>query len=128
MTIGGNLLIRRRDSRRSILFPVRRHIVLTEILFVGGFALFLFAHSFQPEIFWGEKPMDFTFLNFFTRLDEIPPLDPWAAGQPMHYYYFGNYLMALLVKTTGVHPGVGRGFRFRGAAKEDADRSQGPLP
>ena len=35
----------------------------TEALFWGVFVFFLVVRAFNPEIFWGEKPMDFSFLN-----------------------------------------------------------------
>lgn len=51
--------------------------------------------------------MDFAFLNYFTRVEQLPPHDPWAAGNLMHYYYFGYYAFGQLLKITGISPGVG---------------------
>lgn len=73
-----------------------------EILFWVVFFGFVLIRCFQPEIFWGEKPMDFSFLNYFIRLETLPPQDPWATGETMRYYYFGSYVMALLHKMSGV--------------------------
>ncbi|MDC0358407.1 DUF2298 domain-containing protein [Oligoflexia bacterium] len=91
----------------ALLRSIKGHIFTTELIFIGGFALLLLCRAFKPEIFWGEKPMDFTFLNYFVRLETLPPHDPWAAGNLMHYYYFGTFLFALLHKITGVVTGVG---------------------
>jgi YYY domain-containing protein len=77
------------------------------LLFWGSFGLFLLIRATNPEIFWGEKPMNFTFLNYFLRLAELPPDDPWAAGQKMHYYYLGSYFFAFLHKLSGVDPRIG---------------------
>jgi YYY domain-containing protein len=90
------------------LISARLNLILTSeclFLFVFGFVLLL--RSFNPEIFWGEKPMNFSFLNYFIRLDGVPPDDPWSAGQPMKYYYLGSYFISLLHKLTGVSPGIG---------------------
>jgi len=83
-----------------------------EALFLFGFAFFLGCRFCTPEIFWGEKPMDFTFLNYFTRLSNLPPQDPWAVGNPMHYYYLGPYLFAGLHKLTGISTSIGYNLCF----------------
>lgn len=76
-------------------------------VFWGMFLLALAFRSMNPEIFWGEKPMDFTFLNYFIRQQSLPPEDPWAAGRGMGYYYFGYYLFAFLHQLSGADPRVG---------------------
>lgn len=85
----------------------RRAAKVGELLFLVGFFLFAFVRAMRPEIFWGEKPMDFGFLNYFIRLETLPPQDPWASGQVMHYYYFGTFLFALLHKLTAVDSALG---------------------
>ena len=65
---------------------------------------------FHPEIYWGEKPMDFTFLNYFTRLDSLPPMDPWASGNGLGYYYFGDFTLGLLHKISGLPTRIGYSF------------------
>jgi YYY domain-containing protein len=96
------LLARSRWPQR----PTRREALPTEVLFWGSFALFLIIRAFNPEIFWGEKPMDFAFLNALTRTTELPPPEPWFAGSSLHYSYFGHYLVAALGKICTIHPGV----------------------
>jgi YYY domain-containing protein len=91
----------------SFLRRIQRHVLAVEGLFAACVLFFLIIRAFQPEIHWGEKPMDFSFLNYFIRLNDLPPEDPWAAGRNMHYYYFGYYLFALLHKLSGVDPALG---------------------
>ncbi len=79
----------------------------TNLCFWGAFLSIALLRFFQPEIFWGEKPMDFTFLNYFTRVETLPPSDPWAAGSTMNYYYFGVYALSLLHKLSGVDTAIG---------------------
>jgi len=79
---------------------------VTELLFWGTFLLFLTVRAFNPEIFWGEKPMDFSFLNALTRATTLPPPEPWFAGSTLHYTYFGHYIVAALGKVCHIHPGL----------------------
>lgn len=78
----------------------------TELLFWGVFALFLIVRAFNPEVFWGEKPMDFSFLNALTRATTLPPPEPWFSGSTLHYTYFGHYIVAALGKLCHIHPGI----------------------
>jgi YYY domain-containing protein len=78
----------------------------TELLFWGVFALFLTVRAFNPEVFWGEKPMDFAFLNALTRATTLPPPEPWFSGSTLHYTYFGHYVVAALGKIGHIHPGL----------------------
>jgi YYY domain-containing protein len=75
--------------------------------FIGLTVFYGVIRFLNPEIFWGEKPMDSTFLNFFVRNQTLPPQDPWAAGSPMSYYYLGMYIIAALLKLTGITPAIG---------------------
>lgn len=81
-------------------------IIGTEALFWGVFALFLIARAYNPEVYWGEKPMDFSFLNAITRATTLPPPEPWFAGSPLHYSYFGYFVVAALGKTINLHPAL----------------------
>ena len=101
------LLKLRRTSWKDLMAGSGKHILASEILFWGGFAVFALCRAFQPEIFWGEKPMDFAFLNYFVRLERFPVEDPWAAGHAMNYYYLGTYILAALHKTASINPAVG---------------------
>ncbi len=84
----------------------RTEIIATEVLFWGVFLGFLSVRMFNPEIYWGEKPMDFSFLNALTRATTLPPPEPWFAGSPLHYSYFGYYTVAALGKTLHLHPAL----------------------
>ena len=81
--------------------------LLSEVVFLAGFLLLVAFRAYNPAISGTEKPMDFAFLNASLRAENAPPQDPWLAGYGISYYYFGYYLMALLVKLSGVAPAVG---------------------
>jgi YYY domain-containing protein len=84
----------------------RTEVIATEILFWGCFLFQLGVRAFNPEIFWGEKPMDFSFLNALYRASAMPPPEPWFAGSPLHYTYFGTYVVAAIGKALSIHPAV----------------------
>jgi YYY domain-containing protein len=86
---------------------LKRYAWSVEGVFLGLSFFYLIVRFLNPEIFWGEKPMDLTFLGFFVRNTELPPQDPWAAGSPMSYYYVGIYYVASVLKLTGISVGVG---------------------
>jgi YYY domain-containing protein len=78
----------------------------TELVAWGVFLLFLAARALNPEIFSGEKPMDFAFLNTLLRASELPPPEPWLAGTTLSYTYFGHFLAAAAGKLLNIHPGI----------------------
>jgi len=78
----------------------------TEAIAGAVFLFFLAARLLNPEIFWGEKPMDFSFLNALYRTTVLPPPEPWFSGTPLSYTYFGSYLVAAFGKALGIAPGV----------------------
>ena len=84
----------------------RPEVIATEGLFWGTFAFFLAVRAYNPEVFWGEKPMDFSFLNALSRTTMLPPPEPWFAGSPLHYSYFGHYTIAALGKLLHLDPAI----------------------
>lgn len=93
-------------KRRALIvdfFRERWRLVLAgEIAFAAGFLLFLGIRALNPEIFWGEKPMDFSILNVLVRTRTFPASDPWFAGAPLGYYTFGQQMVAFLTLLTGL--------------------------
>jgi YYY domain-containing protein len=86
----------------------RKPAMLTVLFMMAAIgALFLVVRAWNPAIYWGEKPMDFSFLNAFLQAPHWPPGEPWMAGMPLHYYYFGEVLAAFPMLVTGCSSGVG---------------------
>ncbi|HQR45943.1 MAG TPA: DUF2298 domain-containing protein, partial [Thermoanaerobaculia bacterium] len=100
LVVAGALL----RKRRALDWPedLRR----TDALFAAAFFFFLFLRALNPEIYWGEKPMDFSFLNALYRSAYLPPPEPWLSGAPLSYTYFGHYLVAAVGKALDVAPAV----------------------
>lgn len=91
--------------RKEIRWFVRengRQLLAGEIAFAAGFLLFLGIRAYNPEIYWGEKPMDFSILNILVRTRTLPASDPWFAGAPLSYYVFGQQIVAFLTFLTGL--------------------------
>lgn len=87
--------------------PLRRsEVVVTEGLFALAFLFFLATRAWNPEIYWGEKPMDFSFLNVLHRTTTLPPPEPWFAGSTLHYSYFGYFVAAALGKVLNIAPAI----------------------
>jgi YYY domain-containing protein len=81
-----------------------------EAIFAGAFLLFVVVRMLNPDLwqpwFGGEKQMEFAFLNGILRSPTFPPVNPHFAGGVINYYYFGLYLVAYLVKLTGIYAEV----------------------
>jgi len=99
--------LRRGSVSDELLRPWRtRAIVAAELVFWAVFGLFLVYRLINPDSyhpFWGgEKPMEFAHINAILRSAHFPPVDPWYAGGFINYYYYGEYLVAFLIKLTGI--------------------------
>ncbi len=103
--LAAGFLIRRRAGEATTATPApeRRK---TALVFWGTFLFFLAVRAANPEIYSGEKTMDFSFLNTLLRSTELPPPEPWLAGTTLSYTYFGHFLAAAAGKLLGIHPGL----------------------
>jgi uncharacterized membrane protein len=64
-------------------------------------AVFLAIRAGNPEVYWGEKPMDSAILASTLRADSLPPTDAWFAGAPLNYYYVGFLPFSFVARATG---------------------------
>lgn len=86
-------------------------IATVELVFWATFGLFLLFRLMNPDsyhpIWGGEKPMEFAHLNAVLRSPSFPPVDPWYSGGFINYYYYGTYLVAFMLKLTGIPAEIG---------------------
>jgi YYY domain-containing protein len=85
-------------------------LLVGEALFGAAFLGFVGLRILNPDIwqpwFGGEKFMEMAFLTGILRSPWFPPVDPHFAGGFINYYYFGLYLVAYLIKLTGIYAEV----------------------
>jgi uncharacterized membrane protein len=85
-------------------------LLLSEALFTTAFLGFVGLRMLNPDLWqpWngGEKMMESGFLNAILKSAYLPPYDPYFAGGYINYYYYGYFLVGLLVKLAGVQPSI----------------------
>ncbi|HEX9036859.1 MAG TPA: DUF2298 domain-containing protein [Ktedonobacterales bacterium] len=105
---GAAVAWRKREELWAFTRARWRLIGANEALFVIGFLFFAWIRALDPDLWHiyrgGEKPMELAFLNGILRSRYMPPLDPWFSGGAINYYYYGQFLIATLVRLTGVTP------------------------
>ena len=93
----------------EVLELVRREartVILTETLFVAVFVGWVLVRGFLPAIEHTEQPMNYMFLNSVVTSPHYPPNDPWLAGEPVSYYYFGYLTVGVLTLLSGLATAV----------------------
>lgn len=76
--------------------------LISEIGFMLFFLLFTYLMGNRIIGTETEKAMDYAFLTNISRTEYFPPVDTWAAGTTLNYYYFGQYLVTFLSKISFV--------------------------
>ncbi|HEY1292319.1 MAG TPA: DUF2298 domain-containing protein, partial [Chloroflexota bacterium] len=110
LVASGVAVWRHRSAFLAWLRHERGLLLVTESVFVVGFALFTWVRAANPDlwhpVFGGEKPMNFAYLNAVVKSDYFPPYDPWFAGGIINYYYYGLVPIAAAIKLTGILPEI----------------------
>ena len=93
-----------RDLRALARRPDVRLWTIGQVVFTATFAAFAVLRAFSPDLWIGEQPADLAILASLDRADELPPLDPWLAGEELNYYYLGHFAIAVPARLAGLAP------------------------
>lgn len=80
-------------------------LILEEVLFSLVLTILCFYKGFLPNINGEEKFMDYGFIMSMLRSNVLPANDMWLAGYKINYYYFGQFIYALLTKMSSMPTG-----------------------
>ena len=82
-------------------------IALEETLFALVLTILCYYKGFIPNINGQEKFMDYGFIMSMLRCSTLPANDMWLSGYSINYYYFGQFIYALVIKLSGIQSGIG---------------------
>ncbi|MBN1639944.1 MAG: glycosyltransferase family 39 protein [Anaerolineae bacterium] len=104
------LSLRYRDELGAFLRERWRVVVLGEAVFGLAYLAFVGIRILNPDLWqpWqgGEKLMDIAYLNACLRSAHLPPYDPYYAHGYLNYYYYGQFLMSIVARVTGIRATV----------------------
>ena len=81
-------------------------IVVEETVFAIVLVILCYFKGFTPAINGEEKFMDYAFILTMLRNPELPAKDIWLSGYSINYYYFGQFIWALVIKLSCIRPAV----------------------
>ena len=81
-------------------------IILTEIVWISIFLLWLIYRSFDPSINHTEQPMDHGLLTSSIKTTIGSPKDMWLSSYNVNYYYFGYWMMGIIAKISQTPPQI----------------------
>ncbi len=87
-----------------------RLLLLEEGVFGAAFLAFVVIRVLNPDLWqpWngGEKSMDIAYLNACLRSAYLPPYDPYYSDGYLNYYYYGQFLLSIVTRVTGLRTTV----------------------
>ena len=86
---------------------VLENIAFEELIFAVALTVLCYLKGFLPDINGQEKFMDYGFIMSMLRNPTLPAKDMWLAGYNINYYYFGQFIYSLIIKLSGITPGIG---------------------
>ena len=85
-------------------------LLIGELVFGLAYLAFVGIRILNPDLWqpWqgGEKLMDIAYFNACLRSPYFPPYDPYYAHGYLNYYYYGQFLMSIVARLTGIRSTV----------------------
>jgi YYY domain-containing protein len=104
------VVLYQREALAEFCKQSRSLFISNEAVFSLVFLLFLALRILNPDLWhpWlgGEKMLEIGFLNAIVKSTAMPPYDPFFAGGIINYYYYGLFIVGVLVKLTGIAPEI----------------------
>ncbi len=85
--------IRKEITKEELLIFVTEEVILLFLL-----TIFSYVRGFKPEIEQTEKYMDYGIIMSIYKTDFFPIEDMWFSGRNLNYYYFGQVILATILK------------------------------
>lgn len=108
--LNGWLIYRYRQPVLEFLSRRWRFLLTAELIFSLVYLFFINLRIQNPDLWqpWlgGEKMLEIGFLNAIVKSAEMPPYDPFFAGGIINYYYYGLFIVGVLIKLTGIQPSI----------------------
>jgi YYY domain-containing protein len=104
----GWIISARQQQLRRFWQEQRGLILISEVVFGLVYLFFIYLRLLNPDLWqpWlgGEKMLEIGFLNAVVKSATMPPYDPFFAGGTLNYYYYGLFIVGVLIKLTGIQP------------------------
>ncbi len=95
-----NLLSLGNRSTFAVLFTWE--VLISKVSFVALFVFMYLVLSFGPQINQIERFMDYGFVATLLNSTSLPLEDVWFSGLSTNYYYFGHFIVYVMVVLTGI--------------------------
>ena len=81
-------------------------IAAEEAVLLFLYIIWVWIIGYRPGAYGTEKFMDYGFITSMMKSKWMPFEDMWYSGEPINYYYGGQYVTAWIAKLCGVSAGI----------------------